>query len=299
MKTIFAAILAMSISTCVFAVEATAPSPARVASSDQDQLIDRLLTVSGMKKFLQNLPAQTATGFMQAALRNDASEDEKKELVTLLGEAYPKDVFVNRVSAALKTNYNEQRYSNFLQLLSTPLATRMLELEKQEPNPADVQAFLAQVSKHPLPPERIKLIQSMDTATQSSTLLTAMTIASIEAGAFAAGDDCSLVTAKIKKMIVKSRPEIEKANRSSAQVMLAFTYRNVSDADLASYLKVYEDKNSKWVQDIAQAAIKEQFKSSMEKGAQGMKRIVQAHKRKKTMFAPKCGQSESPNDEPV
>jgi hypothetical protein len=100
-------------------------------------------------------------------------------------------------------------------------------------------------------------------------------------------------------VIAKSRPEIEKANRKNIQMLLAFTYRDVSDADLEAYLKVYEDKDSRWVRDIIQGAIEEQFRPSMEQGARAVKKVVQAHKRKQTMFAPKCGQSESPNqDEP-
>ena len=74
---------------------------------------------------------------------------------------------------------------------------------------------------------------------------------------------------RLKKVIDEQRPDIEKSTRSSAQVMLAFTYRDVSDADLNEYLNTYEDKDGKWVQDFVQAAIEEQFNLSIEKEAKG------------------------------
>lgn len=300
MRIILAVMLAMFMLDAAWAAEIAKPSPAFGGYGDREQLIDQLLAVSGMKKSLQILPAQIAGDFMQAALRSGASKDEERELETTLGDAFPKDGFLNPVRDALRKNYDDQRFAHLLQLLSAPLATRMLKLEEQEPRAADMQNFLAQVSKSPLPPERIKLIQRMDGATQSSALLTAVTIASLEAMAHAAGDDCSNAAARVKGMIAQNRSQIEKSNRSTAQIMLAFTYRDVSDADLVGYVKVYEDKDARWVQDIAQAAIAGQLKRSMTQGAQGIKPIIQAHKRKKTMFAPKCGESESPNgDEPA
>lgn len=300
MKIILAVIVGMYISISAWAAESAGTSPAPSTSSKQDQLIDQLLSTSGLKMSLQRLPVQLATGFMQATLRNGASADEQREMLKAMERALPRDAFVNRVSAALKKNYDERRYAHFVQLLTGPIAKRMVELEASEPSPADVQAFLTQVSKRPLSPERIKLIQRLDVASQASALLTKMTIASVEASALAAGDDCPEAIAKIRKMIAKKLPEIEKANRSSAQIMLAFTYRNVPDADLDTYSKVYEDKDSMWAQRITVSAIEEQFKSSMELSAGAMKKIVQAHLSKKTMFAPKCGESESPNkDEPV
>lgn len=298
MRTILAIILAIYVAAAAGA-EGTRSSTAPAASGKEDQLIDQLLTVSGMKRSLQRLPVQMAGGLMQAAMRAEPSEGEQLEFVKAMEQAFAPGVFVEHVSATLKKNYDEHRYAHFVQVLSAPLAQRMNDLEAQDTNPAEVRAFFTQVAKNPLPPARIKLLRSLDAAMQSSVLLTRVTVAALEAGASAAGDDCSAARVRIKKMIAKSRPEIEKTNRTNAQMALAFTYRDVSNADLETYLKIYEDKDSQWVLDTSLAALDEQFKVSMEQGARAVKKVVQAHKRKKTMFSPKCGQSESPNqDEP-
>lgn len=294
---LIASLLATFISLPSYAAAVVAPTSAGGVDGSRDRLIDQMLAVSGMKQSLQELPAEAAMGFVQAALRSGATEDEKRELAKTLTQAFPRDAFFNSVVASLKKNYDERRYRHFLQLVSTPLALKMTRLEAQQPAPAEVQAFLTRISRKHLSPGRIRLIKRMDEATRSGEMFSAMMMASLEAGALAAGGDCSIAIARIRRTIEKSRPIIEKSGHNRAEMTLAFTYRNVPDAELGNYLKLYEDKDSIWVDGIVEAAIAEQFKSSMKTGLQGIRPIILAHRPKKTMFAPKCGQSESPGED--
>ncbi len=255
---------------------------------NQDQLIEQLLVVSGLKKSLQQLQSQVTPSFREGNSASDEAAKFQTEVVRLYSDSYPKEGFVNRVKEALNKNYDERRYSHLLQLLSTPLSKRMADLESTEPTPLDFQNYVSQVANHPLSPNRIQLIQRIDSATRSSALLTTITIASVESNAIAMSEDCVVKEAIIRQKIAKNRPEIEKATRSRSQVMLSFTYRDVSDADLSDYINVYEDPDSKWLQEKVQGAIEEQFKLGIKKVGYGMKQIVQSHKPKKTMFAPKC-----------
>ena len=291
----FASLLVAFLS--LFSAADAVPSSDSGTSGNSDKLIDQMLTVSGMKQSLQEMSAEAAMGFVQAALLSGAGEDEKKELAITLEQAFPKDVFVNSVIASLKMNYDEERFRHFMQLVSTPLALKMTKLEARQPAQNDIKAFFTQISKKPLSSERIKLIRQLDTTTHSGDMFGTMMMASLEAGALAAGGDCRIAIEKIKRVIEKSRPAIEKTAHNRAEMILAFTYRDVSDAELGDYLKLYEDKDSKWIDGIVEAAIAEQFKLSMNAGAQGMRPIILAHRPKKTMFAPKCGQPESPGDD--
>jgi hypothetical protein len=180
----------------------------------------------------------------------------------------------------------------------------MAELESAEPTPEDFQNYVSQISSQPLSPDRIKLIQRLDSATRSSALLNTLTIASIESSAIAMSEDCIVNEANIRKEVEKQLPEIQKATRSRTQITLAFTYRDVSDADLGKYVNTYEDKDSKWIQKYIQLAIEEQFKSGTRKVGFGMKQLIQSRKPKKTMFAPKCNdqviaKEETPESHPV
>jgi hypothetical protein len=148
------------------------PAPASFASdSDQDKFIGQFIMLSGLEKFLQRLQERMISGLQQNMARNGTAMFQN-EVMKIFAEAYPKDVIENRVKDAMKKNYDEQRYTHLVQMLSTPLSRRMADLESAEPLPADFQNFLSQVASHPLPADRIRLIQSLDIASQASELQT-------------------------------------------------------------------------------------------------------------------------------
>lgn len=296
MKTTLAIILAMFISAATGA-ENVGTTHAPDASGKQDQLIDQVLTLSGMKRSLQKLSMQMAGGLMQAAMQAKPSENGQQKLIKVLERTFEPDLFVGHISAALKKNYNEQRYKNVVQILSTPLAKRMVELEAKDPNPEEMQAFYAQITKTPLSPTRISLIQKLDDSMQASASLNKVAITTVTAGALISGGDCSKARARIKKVIAQNRSDIETATRNSTQIVLSFLYRDVSDADLKAYLKMTENKDSKWMMNITTSALLEKLELSMEQGVRAIAKIIKAHAPKKTMFAPKCGQSVSPDQD--
>ena len=296
MKTTLAIILAMFMSAAT-AAENAGSTNALNASTKQDQLINQMLTVSGMKRSLQELSMQMAGGLMQAAMQAKPSENGQQKLIKLLERTFEPDIFLGHVSTELKKNYNEQRYMNVVQLLSAPLAQRMVDLEAHDPTPEELQAFYAQITKTPLSPARISLIQQLDDAMQASVFVDRITITTITAGALISGGDCSKARARVKRAIAENRSDIEKASRSSTQIVLSFLYRDVSIADLKAYLKMSKNIDSKWVMDIATAALVEQLEMSMEQGSRAIAKILKTHAPKKTMFAPKCGQSLSPDQD--
>jgi hypothetical protein len=249
-----------------------------------------------MKKSLQQLQNQVNPSTKPGNTAAGEAAEFQNEVAKLYSASYPKDIFLNSVRDAMKRNYDEIRYSHLMQLLSTPLSMHMADLESVEPTPEDFQNYVSQIASHPLSADRIKLIQRLDSATRSSALLNTLTIASIESSAIAMSEDCIVNEAKIRKEIEKQLPEIRKATKSRAQIMLAFTYRDISDVDLGEYVNTYEDKDSKWLQQYIQLAIEEQFKSGTRKVGFGMKQLIQSRKPKKTMFAPKCNDQEVAKD---
>lgn len=235
MKVVIIAFLSMLLAGVALGAEidgASSAKPVQISANDdssRDKLIEQLLTVSGMKSSLQRLPGQIISGVKQGVARNGTTKEIQDEMVNIFTEAYPQSGFIDSVQDAMKRNYDEKRYVHLLQLLSTPLAKRMADLEAIEPTPTAMQKFITQVGSNPLSHDRIRIIQRMDAATQTSALLTKMETSTFDSNILAVTDDCSGKTAEIKKALAKIRPEIEKASHSSAQVMLAFIYRDVSD----------------------------------------------------------------------
>ena len=264
---------------------------------NQESIIEKLIVVSGLKITLDQMQRQVTPKFSNTAASSDGSGAYQQEVMKLYAEAYPKDGFLNRVNTSLHNYYDEKRFLHYIQLLSTPTSTRMIGLESTEPTEADIKNYLAYIGSHPLSARRIKLIERLDLATGSSRLLTTITTLSIESNAVAMSEDCIVNVQRIRKEIEKNRHDIEKATRNQSLMNLAYTYRDVSDADLDEYVKTHEEKDIKWLDEIIVKAIAKQFESGMKKVGLGMKEIVQSQKPKKTMFAPKCASNESTHEE--
>lgn len=263
-----------------------------VANSNRDEIIEMILSVSGIRESLQKLEEQMVPKVNQISGGSREEKETQGQMQKIYADAFPQNGFVYHVRNAMIRNYDERRYAHLLELMSKPLSKRMVEIESAEPASEEFQKFISQIATQSLSSDRIRLIQELDTATHNSALLISMTIASIESNAIIMADDCNVDVKRIKKKIANNRTEFEKANRSTVQVMLAFTYRKVSDADLDKYISYYNDKDSMWLQDFVQKTVEVQFKSDIENATPRLKRLIQSRKPKKTMFAPKCSNND-------
>jgi hypothetical protein len=265
------------------------PAQGRVPlESSQKELVEQFMAVSGLKEMLSRLPDQLVAGVTQGFGSGGDQNPSAKGIAAIAGNAYPKGSFVAGVTNALEKHYDEKRYVRQLERVSTPLARRMADLENQPPDPAAYQRFMTETASRPLSPDRIQLIKKMDTLSGASALNLSVTLNHLDTFAAASIGDCPDKLAETRKALAKQRPEIEKATRNSVQVMLAYTYRDVSDADLREYLKVYENSDGTWMQRIIRTAIEEQFKAGAAKMAEALKTIMGPQHRNKSMFTPEC-----------
>lgn len=71
-----------------------------------------------------------------------------------------------------------------------------------------------------------------------------------------------------------------KANRADIEnmaiAMLAYTYRDVSDADLAEYLRIYEKENSRHIHGIIYAAVVEEYSQASVRMGNGVMNAVKS-----------------------
>lgn len=253
----------------------------------QENLINKLLTSSGLDRGLKKFPEQIIAGIKTTGSEQKFPPAVHGQVINIYTESFPKDGFLNRTTAALKKNYDSSRYTQVVDLLSTPLAKKIIALEAEDPTPADLQKYINGLQKQSVSNERLELIKKLDSYTQSSNLLTKITMTNIELSLWAASDDCANPE-EIKKELESLRPVINERTRNSVYLMFAYTYRNLSDAEFKEYIKTYEHKDSRWVLKIINASIEEEFKAGSTKAAQPMKLLLKSLRPPKTMFAPKC-----------
>ena len=260
-----------------------------VASDERNVLVDRLMAVSGLTTSLRRLPSQIVTGAKSSGLDNAASEIRAKVLEAY-SQAYPQDAFVQGVHSALLRHHDPRQLERLLKILSTPLAKSMAILEAREPAPSAIQRYALEIASTPLSADRRALIRKLDIVSEASALLTRVTLSSLETIALAAAEDCSDARTAVSLTLQQRGPEIEEVVRNSMQVTLAYMYRDVSAADLRSYLKLQDSADGKWFRGVVHSAIEERFKVGDELVGKEIGRLVREQRERRRMSpGTECG----------
>jgi len=250
-----------------------------------DKVIADILAASGMRASFDKIPrsmvADFRKGLEDAKGKNGPIPAELQQaLEASVKDAFTAQGFAARVSRAMKQDYSEKNYQELLDDLSTPLAKRMAELgAKDEPTEQELGAFLTQLAGNPLPAQRIDTIHRLDLATHASDMVSTVVL-SVNKGVLrgTAGGSGKCVSegqlARTEAAMVQNM-EAQKDNYSGArQTALTYAYRDVSDADLAEYVKIYEKANAKHIQDVIYAAMVDEYGDASARMGRGMVKAI-------------------------
>ncbi len=268
------------------------PPPAQAAAApakaaNPSKVIADILAVSGMKKALENMPVEFVASVhshlegmqddkgmrMQPGIQQ-AIEDSAKA-------AFTADRFMGRVTRAMKKDYNEKNYQELLADLSSPLAFRMAELEaKADPTPQMFNQFVNDLESSPLPAQRLALLRRLDAASRTSEFMyTELLLVNrgLVRGANGSGRCISNEEMKKAEAKMEGRTKAAKSTLDEMAInILAYTYRDVSDADLSEYLGIYEKANSRHIHDVIFNAVLEEYSdASMHMGHGIMESVKQ------------------------
>lgn len=260
------------------------PPPAKAARPvpppvNPDQQIEELLTVSGIEHTLQRLPEQMLTSVRQAGQQDKSGKLTAADLSgmeRLAQEAFTAQGYRQRVTARLKQHFDAKAFREFLSDSGTPLARRMSELEKQQPKPDEIAAWVKSLGAKPLTPERMQLIERIDTAGRASELAQEGMFAAFKGmmRGFTGGDAAQL--AEVDKAIEKLRTNAADGVRKAIRLSLAYTYRDATDADLTEYARLHEKDSTKLILGHVSAAIVEEIREGAERFGVGLEKIVKA-----------------------
>ena len=145
------------------------------ATQDRDKVIDELMEGSGLNHQIEQLPAIINAGVQQG--RNGVDEDTFAKVSAAVNEFHTAKAFAEEIRNNLKKNYDKERFAALLELVRSPFAQKMTQLEKEANSPemmSQIQAYVATLDKQPPAPARIALIERLDNATGATS--TAMNI---------------------------------------------------------------------------------------------------------------------------
>jgi hypothetical protein len=242
-----------------------APAAAGPAETpaNPDQLIDQVLTATGLRVQLDELPEQVVAAAKEGfATQPQAVRALGKDFERILAESFTKEGFQRRVRDGLKASYDEKHLRALLSAASTPLAKKMIQLELAKPSQAELAAYANSLASKPIPPERKALLQRLDDASNSSGLGTEIALASMRAMALGAAGGNRNAASEIDRVVESQRPALSANVRKSELMNSAFTYRTATDAELSEYLKMYESDHGKWFTGVVSSALVAEFKSA-------------------------------------
>jgi hypothetical protein len=212
---------------------------------------------------LDQLPQQLLAGVRQSGKQKPkASPAVVKAIEIAVAESFTAQDFHDRVSAAMKNNFDQKRLQALLKDFSTPAAKRMIELEQAAPSPQEYARYARSPAATRPSSQRSSLIRRIDTATRASDLAVNVAFSSMEAVALGVVGGGAGKAAAVDKMIEKQRASATRKIRDATLFNLAFSFRDASDADLEAYASMYETENSKWFIDIVFASLLEEVKSA-------------------------------------
>lgn len=259
------------------APDKTAGAPARQAASP-DKLIGDIMVVSGLKRTLDQLPEQILAGFKDAGKQGKVSSAEMREMEKIAMASFSAQGFNQQAVAHLKKNFDQKRFQAHLDDISTPLAKRMTALEAKQATPEELGAFARSLAAKPLSAERVSLIRKLDAAGRANALGAEVVFSSMKGMMRVFSGASPKQVAAADRAMARQRPAVEENIRNAVQVAMAYAYKDVSDADLAEYTRIYEKENNKWMLGLVYAAITEEFQNASALMGERLEKLARAKK---------------------
>ena len=239
------------------------------------QLVQQLMRKSGLDVQLEQYPGMIQAGLVQARkdeqLQNFA-DDEFNELVGLVGTAYNAQQLKEGVQRWLSAHLSETDMKSALAWLGSPIGEKITRLEVDASIAEVFAASRSMAIQLASDPARVALIKKLDHAMKGTeSAMNAVQYTSM-----------ALLTAVYTEYSPELRPsaeEIEAVARKSIETIrqqfepltlhyFLYTYRPLSDAELAQYIAFCESAAGKKYIEVGHAALNDvMLQASRELGA--------------------------------
>jgi len=228
--------------------DAAKPS-AKPIPTNPDRLVAEVIEVSGIKAQFQ---AFAGSAMLSATSGADAGADseEFRAMTAMMERIFEPGKMTAELTANLKAGLDVERMGRYLEILRNPIALKMTALEGRQVRPEEMKRQLEEMRKNPPPAARVKLIQTYDevsrTSELGSELISSMARDMVEAMLAELQKAGKSVPTEARQMVGSQLNAMRDQARNLMRASLFVTYRNVSDEDLAAYVKLMDTDTSRW-----------------------------------------------------
>jgi hypothetical protein len=271
-----------------------APKPAAASAkpipTNPDQLVAEVIEISGLKTRFATLGGEFANFAAAGANGSMLGPDGVRAVQDAVRVNFDSDAMTKELAVGMKANLDQERMSRFLEILRQPLALKIAAEEAKPVSPQEMQDFVEATSKSPLPAARVKLIQALDDTTRSSAfggdLLSVMAQDMVDTMLSEMQKAGKKVNPDARRQVSAQLNQMRSQIRNQILATMQFVYRNVSDEDLAAYVKLYDTDTGRWGTDQVNEALRPVMTSRFSALGRDVGRIALANRTTSMAKAP-------------
>lgn len=225
---------------------AIVPNPFTLSDTSPDALIDKIITLSGLQKQIDQIGDKMLENIHQSPQKpDDPVIAEKIEKIVL--DTYRPEFFYQQLRSTFKQNPDRDRLKTLIQVFNSPLMQRITEMENRDFNLVTFETFIEDITRTPLPANRLRLLQDLEAVTRTTELVTEIAL----------GTKRALLTGRMQSegneatQILDARIAAQETDMSdntyqNVIIMVAYSYRELTDAELSEYIRFYETTEGDW-----------------------------------------------------
>jgi len=261
---------------------AIAIDPTHVHAQTQVDNINNMLELSGLKKQVDQMPAQIKSGFVQRQQRAEKklSPADYDRLLKIITDGYNASDLNQSIVDYFKRHYDHDRALAELRILNLPLSKKMTELDEQATTPEalkEIQKYTEQLKSEPATPERMALVRKLDTVASATDLRVDLLVATIMVNITISNSMNSpekrMDQNQLKQMADRMRKELWGSVENFTTAAFLYRYRAVPDTEIKEYIKLYENDATDWFKKIVKGSLINALTTATEKAGNQAGRI--------------------------
>lgn len=221
------------------------PAPLQPVASSPDELIGKIIILSGLQKQVEEIGDKVLESIRQSP---DKPDDPVivKEIEKIAAESYKPEHFHQRLHEALKADFNRERIEKLLKALNTPLMRRITEIEGREFDLHMLEVFIEGVIREPLPTNRLRLLQALESVTHTTKFAIELMVGMKRAMLMGAvnGDAETMIIFDTK--LSEQKKELTENMYPAMMLTMAYAYQELNDMELDEYVQFYLTEEGNW-----------------------------------------------------
>jgi len=252
-------------------------------------LILEVLELYGVKEQVAQVPL-----LLQAQLEQERGEHPPEVYQALrqaFAQAYAAETLYEKVVAHFEAAATAEQLLAAREWLRTPLSQKMTRLEIAAGAPQaqeEMQEFAASLEADPPSSDRVALVQELDAAVGATDTTIAISVATVRAVVKGVQPllpaEQRMSEEEIEEEVTGLEAELQSTMKYSTWLSFLYTYRSVSDQELADYLAYWQSAEGRWLSRTTGDALVDAITAAAEDAG---KRIAAAALQKRSAIEPR------------